>query len=194
MEESYFQMVLEGLGAALKSNAVNFVLIPLMVPLLTFVHEAGHAVAAVALGHRVSELTVGDKPLLTVRTGSFRMRLGGLSGKSDLAGFVRLTEGTRAVPRDWIIIGLAGPLASLCLAIASAATYFSVSSPPFGLLFLAGVGLLDFAANLIPRADGHGGGSDGYLVQVGWRDLRNPPPPPAWVDPSEATSVPPPGG
>ena len=47
---------------------------------------------------------------------------------SDLAGFVRLTEGTRAVPRDWIIIGLAGLLASLRLAIASAAHAFSV--PP----------------------------------------------------------------
>jgi hypothetical protein len=179
----------------LKGYWVTLALIPFINPLLTLVHEAGHAVAAVALGHRVSELTVGnDQPILTVRAGSFRMRLGGLTGESDIGGFVRLDDGTRARVRDWIIIGLAGPLASLGAGIASGWAYVSLATHPDIFLFLAISGLIDAVANAYPRGDGHGRGNDGYLTRLAWRERRDPPPPPAaWVDPHEAVSTPPPG-
>jgi hypothetical protein len=48
----------------------------IVVPLVVLIHEAGHAIAALALRRRVAELTVGDDdPVLTVRVGRFRMHL-----------------------------------------------------------------------------------------------------------------------
>jgi hypothetical protein len=67
--------------------------------------------AAVALGHRVRELNVGDRPVLTVRTGAFVLRLGALTGKSDFAGYV-IYDGTRAGAWHLLLIAFAGPLAS----------------------------------------------------------------------------------
>jgi hypothetical protein len=60
-------------------------------PLVVLIHEAGHAIAALALRRDAAELTVGDDdPILTLRVGRFRLHLGAITGRGDVAGLVRL--------------------------------------------------------------------------------------------------------
>jgi hypothetical protein len=89
----------------------------IVVPLVVLIHEAGHAIAALVLRRRVAELTVGDDdPLLTMRVGRFRVRLGAITGRGDVAGFVRY-DGLGADARSTFVIALAGPMASLAGAV-----------------------------------------------------------------------------
>jgi Zn-dependent protease len=93
------------------------IVVPLVVPLVVLIHEAGHAIAALVLRRRVAELTVGDDdPLLTMRVGRFRVRLGAITGRGDVAGFVRY-DGLGADARSTFVIALAGPMASLAGAV-----------------------------------------------------------------------------
>ena len=92
-----------------------------VVPLVVLIHEAGHAIAALALRRRVTELTVGDDdPVLTMHVGRFRLQLGAIKGRGDVAGFVRY-DGFGADARSTFMIALAGPLASLAGAVLTGA-------------------------------------------------------------------------
>jgi hypothetical protein len=149
----------------------------IVVPLVVLIHEAGHAIAALALRRRVAELTVGDDdPVLTVRVGRFRMHLGAIRGRGDVAGFVRY-DGFAADARSTFVIALAGPLVSLAGAVLTGALA-AWSWPHVGLsLFLALAtigGLMCCVENL--RLSGHdpASWSDGVWVRAAWRVMRRP--------------------
>src|SRR4051794_28212389 len=68
----------------------------LTIPALVLIHELGHALTAVALGHRVRELRVGnDEPLVTMRWRAFVLRLGPQVADRGFAGYM-VYDGTRA--------------------------------------------------------------------------------------------------
>jgi hypothetical protein len=165
--------------------------------LVVLVHELGHLIAAVTLRHRVAELVVGDdEPLLTVRSGGFQLRLGTITGSGDTAGYV-LYDGTRATPRDAFVIALAGPLASLAGAVITGLAVpvvWSHAGIAFALVAATALGLLCSVGNMVPNGEHPASWSDGRWAQVAWRALRAPTRlhVPAWIDPHEATSVPPP--
>jgi hypothetical protein len=160
------------------------------------IHEAGHAIAALAVRQRVAELTVGDgAPVLTVRVGRFRLRLGAITGRGDVAGFV-LYDGLGADARSTFVIALAGPLASLAGAVLTGALA-AWSRPHVGLaqiLVLATVGgLMCCVGNL--RVSGHdpASWSDGVWVRAAWRAMRRPTlstNAATWPDAHESTSTP----
>lgn len=63
-------------------------------PLIVFVHEAGHAVAALLVGHRVLEVKIGAGPSVTAWRGRWRLVLGlfplgghVMAGSSDPSGY-----------------------------------------------------------------------------------------------------------
>ena len=63
-------------------------------PLIVLVHEAGHAVAALLVGHRVLEVKIGAGPKVTVWHGRWRLVLGlfplgghVMAGSSDPSGY-----------------------------------------------------------------------------------------------------------
>lgn len=63
-------------------------------PLIVFVHEAGHAVAALLVGHRVLEVKIGAGPSVTAWQGRWRLILGlfplgghVMAGSSDPSGY-----------------------------------------------------------------------------------------------------------
>jgi hypothetical protein len=148
-----------------------------VVPLVVLIHEAGHAIAAVALRRRVAELTVGDDdPFLNMRLGGFRLRLGATTGRGDVAGFVRY-DGLGADARSTFVIALAGPLASLAGAVLTGALA-AWSWPHVGLsLFwaLATVGgLVCCVGNLLVSGHDPESWSDGVWVRAARRVMRAP--------------------
>lgn len=162
--------------------------IALVVPVLVFVHELGHAVTAVAAGVRPAELRVGNSdPVLAIRTGGFAMRLGAI-GDGDVAGYVAFDRGVR--PWQALLIALGGPFASLGSACAALLVLAVFSPWPFTLITTFVIGLLMFVGNLVPYTTASGLMSDGRIVLLALRALHAPAPP---ADPREATSVAPPG-
>ncbi len=171
---------------------------PIVAPGVVLIHEAGHALAAFALRRRVAELKVGDDvPVLALRIGGFRMRLGAITGKGDVAGFIRY-DGAEATARDTLAIAIAGPLASLAGALVTGAAAvwawpLAGLSPLFALATLGG--FICCVANLRVSGDGPESWSDGVWVRAAWRVMRRPMPhaPGAtWSDPREGTSIAPP--
>jgi Zn-dependent protease len=166
--------------------------------LVVLIHEAGHALVAFALRRQVAELTVGDDaPVLTVRVGGFRLRLGAITGRGDAAGFV-LYDGAAASPRDTLAIAIAGPLASLAGAVVTGVAA-AWAWPSAGLSLFLGLatlgGLTCCVANLRVSGDGPASWSDGVWVRAAWRAMRGPTPPARAAtrsEPREATSIPPP--
>jgi hypothetical protein len=54
-------------GGSLLGTLAGIAIAVCLLPLVVLIHEAGHALAALAVGHRVTEVVVGDDPpLLTV--------------------------------------------------------------------------------------------------------------------------------
>jgi membrane-associated protease RseP (regulator of RpoE activity) len=159
----------------------------LTIPALVLIHELGHALTAVALGHRVRELRVGnDEAVVTMRWRAFVLRLGPQTAERRFAGYV-IYDGTRARAWHVLLIALAGPLASLAGAFAAACALIAIDSHPVVLMLAVVGGLQVGTANLSSNA------SDGRQVRLAWQALRAPVPPPRWADPNVATSVAPPG-
>jgi Zn-dependent protease len=151
----------------------------IVVPLVVLIHEAGHAIAALAQRRPVAELTVGDDdPVVTMRVGQFRLHLGAITGRGDVAGFVRY-DSLGVDARSTFVIALAGPLASLAGAVLTAASA-AWSWPHVGFsLFLALAtvgGLICCVGNL--RVSGHDpvSWSDGVWLRAAWRVMRTPTP------------------
>jgi membrane-associated protease RseP (regulator of RpoE activity) len=145
---------------------VDLVAIALAIPLLVFVHELGHAAVAVLLGHPVRELRVGDNDAgLAVRWRAFTLRLGPITGERDFAGFVAY-DGTRAGAWHFLLIALAGPVASLAAGLAAGYAAIAFQSHRFALLVMLVGGLQMGVGNLSARA------SDGRRVRTAWRVLR----------------------
>jgi hypothetical protein len=171
----------------------------IVVPLVVLIHEAGHAIAALALRRDVAELTVGDDdPILTMRVGQVRLRLGKITGRGDVAGFVRY-DGLGADARSTLVIALAGPMASLAGAVltgALAAWAWPHAGFSLFLAFATVCGLFWGCVGSM-RVSGHDpmSWSDGVWVRAAWRVMRRPTPSASaatWSDPHESTSTPPP--
>ena len=96
----WFYSALESFGAFMDRTGpfdpiLLFVLASAGIPVLVFVHELGHALAARARGIAVDSLVVGNTPDVTITVKSFRMQLGRKLGRGGVDGYV-LYDGTRA--------------------------------------------------------------------------------------------------
>lgn len=76
------------------SPSFDPLLLVVFVPVIVLVHEAGHAVAALLVGHRVLEVKIGAGPSASARLGRCRLVLGlfpvgghVLAGSSDPSGY-----------------------------------------------------------------------------------------------------------
>jgi hypothetical protein len=76
------------------SRSFNPLLLVVFFPLIVLVHEAGHAAAALLVGHRVLEVKIGAGPSVSVWPGRWRLVLGlfpmaghVLAGSSDPSGY-----------------------------------------------------------------------------------------------------------
>jgi tetratricopeptide (TPR) repeat protein len=87
------------------------------------VHEAGHALMALAVGHRLFEVRVGLGPTLRFHLGGTRMLFGPLPG---LGYVMSLSDDARGYRLNRLIIGAAG---------------MAVNALVLGWLFLHGIGL-----------------------------------------------------
>lgn len=157
-------------------------------PVVTLIHELGHAIGALALGRRVDMLAVGHHEDVTVTIGSTVLRFGrSLAGKPS--GFITLDP--EASSDEVIAIALLGPLANLMAAplLASLARSDATGGLLDTLLWqISVVSVIVGIANLVPR--GHYGGdlSDGRLIQIAWAVHRGRPLPvlPQPTDPGPA--------
>lgn len=172
-------------------------------PALVLIHELGHAVAALAFGHSLRELQVGDQADLVVRVGRFTLQLGRSRDSEAPGGFV--THLGPGGARALLTIAASGPAANLLAGagLAYAGASGSLDGPiliPIWILVVQSVGLA--AYNLYPAEAPDGSDrSDGRSIQLAWEALRtacrSSPRPDAteqaYVDPHAATSVAPPG-
>jgi hypothetical protein len=154
---------------------------PVVLPLLVLGHELGHAVVGVALTGQRAHVELGDEP--------FKLRFA--LGKIDVAINrkiypARCTVGARMGAGQVAIFALAGPIASLALAVALcfAAIALYDGSPVFfcPTALAAGLSLLIGLANAAPfrrpprwfGPDRDGGASDGYVALSALRHGRWP--------------------
>ena len=156
----------------------------LVLPMHVLIHELGHATMAWMLGHSVQELRVGndDDNGLTIHRRSFTLRFGPITGERDYAGYVAL-DGTRVGAWHFLLIALAGPVASLAAGLAGGFAMIALQQQRFLLLMVLVGGLEIGVSNLSRRA------SDGRQVRLAWRMIRSREP----AEPHALTSVPPPG-
>jgi hypothetical protein len=180
-------------GGSLLGTLAGIAIAVCLLPLVVLIHEAGHSLAALAVGHRVTKVVVGDdRPLLTVSGNGFRLRLGPVTGTGGVAGYV--CHGSDKVePRDVFLTALAGPVASLAGAVATgllAVWAWPQPSLTVCLAIATLAGLVTGVSNLRVSGDGPDDWSDGVWVRGAWRAMRRPA---GWADPHETTSVAPPG-
>lgn len=173
-----------GRGVWSQVFAVVSLAVFLVQPLLIFVHELGHAVAAVALtGQRVL-IRIGGEPYMV------RFALGKIDVRFHPSGYVAHCElnPARMSPGDLLIVVLAGPAASVALAMALiplALAWWGDSAVLFWIAaFAAASSLLMGLGNAVPfrrlpswwpgspRPDK--GPSDGFLALQVLRARRDP--------------------
>ena len=150
-------------------------LVVIVGPVVTLIHEVGHALAALALGRRVDMLAVGHHEDVTVTIGRTVLRFG-RSLDGEPAGFITLDP--ESSPDEVMAIALLGPVANLRTApLFAAAAQSAATSGPFEsvLWWLAVVSLLVGIANLVPRGDHEGSMSDGGVIQLAWAVHRGRP-------------------
>jgi membrane-associated protease RseP (regulator of RpoE activity) len=118
------------------------IIIVIGLPLLTLVHELGHAIAVRLRGLPLESIVVGNTDDLTFRTGAVIVRLGRVLQDEVPAGYVRY-EPTRASASDVIVIALAGPLANLAVApvFAAPALAGGIGGAPEACLWLLSAGV-----------------------------------------------------
>jgi membrane-associated protease RseP (regulator of RpoE activity) len=147
-------------------------------PLLTLIHELGHAIAVRLRGLPLESLVVGDADDLILRIGGVTLRFGRmLDGDAD-AGFVRY-DAAQASPDDRIVIALAGPAANLVVApVFAGLAAIGGTSGPFDacLWLLAAVSVVLAVVDLVPSGTPGTSTSisDGRVVQLAWAARRGP--------------------
>lgn len=132
------------------------------------VHEAGHALAVLAVGQRVLEIRLGHGPtaaLLSFRGSQFTVGARPFGG-----GYTRWT-GTRVGYRRRLIVVVAGPFTHL--AVAGAALAARTSLPYTVWPAVVGVSMSLFLGNLIPGTWRSGQPTDGK--QLMWLLRERPP-------------------
>lgn len=144
----------------------------LMVWLQVVVHEAGHALAGIAVGRRLVGAGLG--PLRLERgTGGWRLRWGG--GVRGIGGFAALVpgDGRGAGRRADILFLLGGPAANLLVAFGALALLWAASPSALPVRVALGAtafgGVLLGLVNLLPFRS-HGWRSDGRALLDAWRD------------------------
>lgn len=137
------------------------------------VHEAGHAIAGVAVGLRPVALGVGP---LRMERGAGRWQLRRVPAIAGIGGFaLLLPQGADPSPRAQVLYILGGPLANLLLAllVVLPILLLPLSGPvaAAGLSFAA-VGALIGLVNLLPFTTASGWSSDGRQLWSLWRGGR----------------------
>ena len=139
-------------------------------PLLTLIHELGHAIAVRLRGLPLESLVVGDADDLILRVGGVILRFGRMLDDDTNAGFVRY-DAADASPADHIVIALAGPAANLVVApvFGGLAAIGGTSGPFDACLWLLAVASVVLAVlNLVPSGTPGTSSliSDGRVVQL----------------------------
>lgn len=100
------------------------ILLFLIIPLLTLIHEAGHALAGLAVGARHVTIQLGGQkePVWSRNWG--RVRLSLMSWAPLWVGFAKMDDVPPITPRQRALVSLAGPITSLMLVILLALTAF----------------------------------------------------------------------
>ena len=117
-------------------------------PVVLFVHELGHALAALALTRGPVVVQTGRRAFLTPRLGRLTLALG--PGGPQAGACWHLAPDTR---RAEAAIAAAGPLASLLTAVAAGSACLALQPPhalTLALAALAVLGALDAIGNLWP--------------------------------------------
>lgn len=129
-------------------------LLGLAAPLLTFFHELGHALVALARTEGLVVLRVGDEPaLVRARVGRLEIRLNALPVTGDAAGMVQ--QFGRMSLSERIVFALAGPFAHLLvIAVAFGAYTRGDWTRSAGVLAAALVATCFALSNLVPRRHG----------------------------------------
>jgi hypothetical protein len=122
-------------------------------PLTTLVHELGHGVAVAQLAQRRARIEVFGFPTLSGRLGLLDLRVGLVPAPGRVAGVcVYATGDLRWRTRGWI--ALCGPLASLgqlVLLLATSPLWLSAAAPIRASLVISGWFLVAFVlSNLLP--------------------------------------------
>ena len=147
--------------------------------LLTLVHEVGHAIAVVALtGQRVLIQSGHDDSLIRFAIGKIDFRLDPRVGRD----YCRASR-AGVTPRQWVVVCLAGPLATLA---ASVLVLALLPLAPNAVVYwylagLGGLGVLVSICNLLPFTREKAGSppSDGWQALAALRKRGTP----AWGEP-----------
>jgi membrane-associated protease RseP (regulator of RpoE activity) len=115
---SVLQSAAQALMEAMDSLSLLSLVAPaLLFPLLIFVHELGHALAALALSDGLVQLSVGSRPpWLSGRLGRLAYTLSPVPERRKAVGLT--TAHAPLVGGNRVLFVLAGPMANLLLALA----------------------------------------------------------------------------
>jgi len=114
--------------------ALALILLFLIIPLITLIHEAGHALAGLAVGARHVTIQLGGQtePVWSRNWG--RVRLSLMSWAPLWVGFAKMDDVPSMTPRQRALVSLAGPVTSLILVILLSITAFLTRQDSSGLV------------------------------------------------------------
>jgi hypothetical protein len=156
-----FASLINGLGSPL-----GITLMVLLMPLVTFAHELGHALVGLSRTEGLVTVEVGRKPALwRARSGRLVLALHPVPAFATFEG--RAGTYARMSPQDRLVYALAGPMAHAAAALLVILVGLRVHSHAavcVGLVYL-----VTAASNLIPFK--HSGmRSDGAIALAAWKD------------------------
>lgn len=152
---------------------VIFVVLPIGAFVATFVHEAGHAAAARAVGWRVIAFAVGP---FVWQIPNRHLAIGGALLHPDAGGYVAAVPGSVRVHTRLrsIVLSAGGPAASLAVALGMLALWAVMPEPRTGAAGLYAVlGGLSFVAFLVTALPIHGNADATHilrLIRTPWSD------------------------
>lgn len=136
----------------------------LVAPVLTLLHELGHAAVALLVSGGRIHVLVGRPPgVVRCRVGRVALTAGPLVPRGVALHGLCVRERTSTSPRDELAVSLAGPAATLAAtsALAAGSIGASQSAPWVALVLLYGAvtGLASFLYNADPRSAGPADGA-----------------------------------
>jgi len=155
------------------SHVGNFPLALLVIPLLAaavVVHEAGHLIAAAAMGMRVIGVSFGPLHIERRRRG---IRLHWRAGRRGVAGMAfAVPDFSKGVRRQMLAYVSGGPLANLltgapCLVAAWPTSSHAFTAMHATVFAFGAISATMGIANLVPYRRAHS--SDGWLLAAWWR-------------------------